>query len=45
MSGGYTLSTLRDIVEELRLKMEGGAPLEEREARGDDREVVHTIPS
>jgi hypothetical protein len=25
MSGGYTLSTLRDIVEELRLEMEGGA--------------------
>jgi hypothetical protein len=45
MSGGYTLSTLRDIVEELRLEMEGGAPLEEREARGDDREVVHIIPS
>ena len=44
LSGGYALSTLRDVVEELRLEMDEGAPLEEREAR-DDREVVHIIPS
>lgn len=45
MSGGYALSTLRDVVEELRLEMDEGAPLEEWEARDDNREVVHIIPS
>ena len=45
MSGGYAFSTLRDVVEELRLEMDEGAPLEEQEARDDDREVVHIIPS
>eukprot|EP00986_Skeletonema_menzelii_P002137 scaffold593_cov147-Skeletonema_menzelii.AAC.8 len=42
LCGGYALSTLRDVVEELRTEVEEVHP-QEIEAR-DDRDVVHVIP-
>jgi len=41
LCGGYALSTLRDVVEELRIEVE--EPHQARHAR-DDRQVVHVIP-
>lgn len=44
LCGGYALSTLRDVVEELRIEVEE-VPPQARPARDrDDREVVHVIP-
>lgn len=42
LCGGYALSTLRDIVEELRIEIEE-VPPQEIQVRGDG-EVVHVIP-
>ncbi|KAL7438816.1 hypothetical protein ACHAXM_006449 [Skeletonema potamos] len=43
LCGGYALSTLRDVVEELRIEVEE-VPLQARRARYNDRQVVHVIP-